>query len=214
MTLQCPASGSVRARAGPPKGEEARRFGDKSRRWEAELAFGLGGEAGPAGPELLCAEPRRRPRESSGPLSRPPRGGGARLLHAPRERKGEDGGGQGAGDVPQGGGRRRGAPGALPQVLRAYREPPHPLPDAGHRVRVRARSAAQLVRASVLWEGRARGSRPAPLSSPRFRRDPLKRAVNSVRTWLGLLPRLLQCPRPFFSVRELGNGGFRFYQQP
>lgn len=111
-----------------------------------------------------------------------------------------------------------GAAAARPERFLRYcgltESPPHPLPDAGHRVRVRARSAAQLVRASVLWEGRARGSRPAPLSSPRFLRDPLKRAVNSVRTWLGLLPRLLQCPRPFFSVRELGNGGFRFYQQP
>lgn len=61
--------------------------------------------------------------------------------------------------------------------------------------------------------GREASCQPAPLSYPRCRRALLKRAVNSVETWLGLLPRLLLYPIPFFSVRELGNGGFCFSQK-
>lgn len=92
--LPYPARGSLRTPAGPPKEAGVTRTSQAVRPvteagdgrhqgfWRARRAEAVG--VGPRGPELLCAEPWRRPRELSGPLSGLPWGGGATEPHAPR----------------------------------------------------------------------------------------------------------------------------------
>lgn len=180
MALQRPASGSVRARAGPPKGEEARRFGDKSTRWEAELLLAREarrarpGRAGPGRGEAAPAPKEGGAERNScvrnlgaGRGSRPDRSAGRRGEAVPgcSTRRGSGRGKMAAVKGLETCLRVAGAAAAHPErFLRYCGLTERPPPDAGHRVR--ARSAAQLVRASVLWEGGlvAAGRRP---SAPR-----------------------------------------------